>query len=362
MVARTGKNQTHLAQTTFNWAYRIILVKIIFFHLEWLQFINFLAKKWFQTSKVSLWTTNKYRECRIPSCDLLTRQVIVLFTCFCFEIILSFNCEVWFQVNVRTYGYAYLLIFIHLLVTEPYHYLYDVNVSHLEQTDATRFWHLYVLLLFLGNNIKHKINVLPLLWLQRTARDPWSRRECSGVVAVLRQSYRFRDHEDRCGEQCLLLKGKNINCSRICFYRPQVAFSCTHAPLSTHAPLATCPLPLCHACIPPTMHAPPTVHMPLPHMPPLCHAYPLLPRIPPPPFATHAPSPCMPPFTVYTPCPVCHACPPPPNRITDRCKNITLTATSFAGMPVKIVINPGTLIPTVFWIADIPSGAPILFY
>ena len=68
----------------------------------------------------------------------------------------------------------------------------------------------------------------------------------------------------------------------------------------------------CHAC-PPTTHAPCHTCHP-------CHA--------------HHPPPCMPPCHAHLhhACPPCHAhTPPPVNRMTDRCKNITLPQTSFAG-------------------------------
>ena len=133
---------------------------------------------------------------------------------------------------------------------------------------------------------------------------------------------------------------------------------------ATHAPLRhTCPLhharpSLCHAC-PPfathapnpfAMHAPPT---PLPRMPPRAttHTPQEQPRMPPrsnhahPPKSNHAPprsnhacppreQPCMPPLppgaTMHAPWEQPRM-PPPVNRMTNRCKNITLPQTSFAG-------------------------------
>ena len=100
-------------------------------------------------------------------------------------------------------------------------------------------------------------------------------------------------------------------------------------PLAMHAP--------CHAC-PPLPHIPPAMHAPLPCISP-CHAHPCHACLPLPhthhhyhtcPPAMHAPPgmhtpchahplPCMPPATHA----LCHAC-PPVNRMTDRCKNITL--------------------------------------
>ena len=70
-------------------------------------------------------------------------------------------------------------------------------------------------------------------------------------------------------------------------------------------------------CMPPaTMHAPYNhAHPPQPCMPPINHA-------------------CPPP-TMHTPPPTMHApwqpCMPPMNRMINRCKNITLSQTSFAG-------------------------------
>ena len=109
--------------------------------------------------------------------------------------------------------------------------------------------------------------------------------------------------------------------------------------------------PLCHTCpplprMPPfTMHAPP----PLQHTPPfamhalLHHACPLpqsnhacpleQPRMPPgsnhawPPGSNHT---CSPAATMHTPQEKPRM-PPPVNRMINRCKNITLPQTSFAG-------------------------------
>ena len=82
-----------------------------------------------------------------------------------------------------------------------------------------------------------------------------------------------------------------------------------------------------HTC-PPVMHAPAT-HAPLPHMSP-CHTCPLpshthtLPHMPPLAIhallATHALLPCMPHLPHM---PLCHAHPPPVDRMIDACKNIT---------------------------------------
>ena len=102
----------------------------------------------------------------------------------------------------------------------------------------------------------------------------------------------------------------------------------THPPGSNHArpPKQPCTPPRSnHACTPPSNHACPpgaTMHAPpreQPHMPPLYnHARPpLQPRTPP------LLQPCMPPPATM------HA--PPVNRMTNRCKNITLPQTSFAG-------------------------------
>ena len=122
-------------------------------------------------------------------------------------------------------------------------------------------------------------------------------------------------------------------------------------PATTYVPLATTHVPW-QPCMPPSNHAPPpaTMHPRQPHMPPWqwCmppgnHACPLA--------TMHVPwQPCMPPSnhacpptTMHTPRQPCmlpsnHACPPwqprmppPVDRITDTCKNITLPQTSFAG-------------------------------
>ena len=70
-------------------------------------------------------------------------------------------------------------------------------------------------------------------------------------------------------------------------------------------------------------HPPATMHAPCNHTCPLA--------------TTHAPSnhacpqqPCMPLATMYPPATM-HAPPPTVNRMTNRCKNITLSQTSFAG-------------------------------
>ena len=116
-----------------------------------------------------------------------------------------------------------------------------------------------------------------------------------------------------------------------------------NAPIVMHPPEHACP-PLWHSCL----HSPHTHTLPLPHTHThpafaththLNHVHPLRHTcLPPgrqaPPFAMHVPQhtcplACMPPF--------CHACPhactppstgkygPPVNRMTDRCKNITLS-------------------------------------
>ena len=85
-----------------------------------------------------------------------------------------------------------------------------------------------------------------------------------------------------------------------------------------HTPLLPC-MPPCHACPPP--HMPPLPHTPLPCMPPTMHA-------PLPCPSCHAPLPHMPPC--HARLPTTHTS-PLVNRMTDRCKNITLPQTSFAG-------------------------------
>ena len=89
------------------------------------------------------------------------------------------------------------------------------------------------------------------------------------------------------------------------------ACPCNHAcqPATTYAPSN-------HAHPPATMHAPQQ-----PHTPPSNHAHPPQPHTPQQP-CTHWQT-CMPPQATT------HA--PPMNRMTDRCKNIALPQTSFAG-------------------------------
>ena len=89
-------------------------------------------------------------------------------------------------------------------------------------------------------------------------------------------------------------------------------------PPATHAPLPYMPPPPCTS---PTTYAPPATHAPLQHMPPathipLPHTYPCH-TCPP---AMHAPATHIP-----------LSCTPPPDRMTDVCKNITFPQTSFAG-------------------------------
>ena len=100
----------------------------------------------------------------------------------------------------------------------------------------------------------------------------------------------------------------------------------THSPLAMHAPL--------QPCTPQAMHTP-RPHMPSqPNMPPgnIC-PQPCMPTGNVPQTPGHTPQPCTsprahPPNPLGTP--PGHAC-PPVNRMTDRCKNITLPQTSFAG-------------------------------
>ena len=109
---------------------------------------------------------------------------------------------------------------------------------------------------------------------------------------------------------------RTVRCSGCLSYH---AHPLPHMPPDMHAP--------CHTC-PSVMHTSPATRCPCyacrpPHMPPPCHAHPLphmslLPHMPP---AMHAP-------TMHPLLPAMHASPamhvPPVNRITDRCKNITL--------------------------------------
>ena len=85
-------------------------------------------------------------------------------------------------------------------------------------------------------------------------------------------------------------------------------------------------------CMPPT-----TMHPPQPCMPPSNHTHTPATMHEPhnhaPPTTMHAPlQPHMPPQQPHMP-PANHACPPPPpvDRMTHMCKNITLPQTSFAG-------------------------------
>ena len=88
----------------------------------------------------------------------------------------------------------------------------------------------------------------------------------------------------------------------------------------THAPPLPCMPPfamhtrLCHAC--PLHHTCPpfAIHAPL------CQAYS--------PFATHTPSPCT--------LPLSYTRPPPVNKMTDRCKNITLATTSLQPVTMHV--------------------------
>ena len=93
-------------------------------------------------------------------------------------------------------------------------------------------------------------------------------------------------------------------------HRPYLVVSHACPPTTTHAPHN-------HTCSPTTMHTQPTTtHASQPCTPP---------------------QPCMPtPATMHTPLTTMHAPPrnhahPPMNRMTNRCKNITLPQTSFAG-------------------------------
>ena len=106
----------------------------------------------------------------------------------------------------------------------------------------------------------------------------------------------------------------------------------THAPQQPHAPWQP-PMP------PQQPHMPPQ-----PCMPPGNHTCPQQPCIPPlatmhvpqqphmPPTTMHAPQqPCMPPGNHAHPPPLATTHVPPVNRMTDRCKNITLPQASSAG-------------------------------
>ena len=90
---------------------------------------------------------------------------------------------------------------------------------------------------------------------------------------------------------------------------PDQAFcpSMLHMPPAMHAPL-TCTCPSCHTCTLPSM--PPTMHAPLPCIHPLAMHDPLCP--------VHAP------FAMHYP-PFARWCMPPPpvDRMTDTCENIT---------------------------------------
>ena len=102
--------------------------------------------------------------------------------------------------------------------------------------------------------------------------------------------------------------------------RPLLALPCTpcHAhtipcmsPHHTSPPYHACPLPHMPPSPPPCM--PPAMHAPMLCIPPAMHA---------PMHAPHTwPTPHMP-HTTHAPLP-CHT-PPPVNRITDACENITL--------------------------------------
>ena len=101
--------------------------------------------------------------------------------------------------------------------------------------------------------------------------------------------------------------------------------ACPHT--TTHAPWQPCMPPSNHACpqqpcIPPaTVHAPSGNHTcpPQPCMPPGKHA------------CTPGNHACPPATTHTSPPATTHAPPPPVNRMTNRCKNITLPQTSFGG-------------------------------
>ena len=114
-----------------------------------------------------------------------------------------------------------------------------------------------------------------------------------------------------------------------------------HTPKQPHMPLSN------HTCPPATMHAPhnhtcppqPCTPPKQPGTPPATTHAPPQPCVPP--TTTHPLQPCIPPATMHAPAtmhtpqqpcmPPCnHAC-PPVNRMTNRCKNITLPQTSFAG-------------------------------
>ena len=144
-----------------------------------------------------------------------------------------------------------------------------------------------------------------------------------------------------------------------------------HTPPSLHAPCHTCPsfamhFPICHTCPSFAMHPPlPCMHAPLspcmspwPCTPLAMHAphQPCMPPWPWTPPAMHAPChtcppamqaplPCTPKWPCTSPChahmPLCHAHPqpctpsghtcPPCEQNDNKCKNITLPQTSFAG-------------------------------
>ena len=110
-------------------------------------------------------------------------------------------------------------------------------------------------------------------------------------------------------------------------------------PTIMHTPLQPCTPSCNHAC-PPQPCMPPHNHAcpPQPRMPYHNHTCPPATTHAPhnhtcPPATTHAsPQPCMPPTTTHAPLATTHALlRQPVNRMTNRCKNITLPQTSFAG-------------------------------
>ena len=99
------------------------------------------------------------------------------------------------------------------------------------------------------------------------------------------------------------------------------------------SPQQPCMAPRNHACPLQPHMSPTTMHAPLqPHMPPPTTTHTHTPA------TTHPPplQPCTLPTTMHAP--HNHAC-PPVNRMTDRCKNITLPQTSFAGGNNRICLR-----------------------
>ena len=151
-------------------------------------------------------------------------------------------------------------------------------------------------------------------------------------------------HSSRMHTACSL----TISCHIICM--PPTT---THVPLQPHRPPTTMHAPW-QPCMPFGNHAPPTNHALPPQqpcMPPGNHTCPPKNHAQPSPATMHAlPQQCMPPCnhachpsnhalpqqpymappaTMHTPPKTTHT--PPVNRMTNRCKNITLPQTSFAG-------------------------------